>query len=247
MRLALSALTLLASAVLSEVASAQLTPELATYDVHFGVVRVGSATVTTSVDTLDGVPTCHAKVSIRGGFLFFRVSDDYESWFECDGVITRRYAQHIREGNYRRERNYFIVDGKVVYGADTLAGVTEPVDDVSLLFLLRRLPLEVGDTTVLSRYFIADRNPLTVTVEARDTIKVGAGTFPTLRLRPTVKARGIFAEGGRAQLWVADDSTRVLVQIKTSLKFGSLNLYLRSRSTGPSVPSAVAAPGTSSP
>ena len=47
-------------------------------------------------------------------------------------------------------------------------------------------------------------------------------------IRPIIKARGVFSEGGRAEVWLTDDSLRLMVQMKTHMKLGSLSLFLRS-------------------
>ena len=52
--------------------------------------------------------------------------------------------------------------------------------------------------------------------------------FETIVIRPIIKARGVFSEGGRAEVWLSDDSRRIMVQLKTHMKLGSLSLFLRS-------------------
>jgi hypothetical protein len=47
-------------------------------------------------------------------------------------------------------------------------------------------------------------------------------------VRPIIKAKGVFSENGRAEVWLTDDDRRLMVQLKSHLKFGSLSLYLRS-------------------
>ena len=47
-------------------------------------------------------------------------------------------------------------------------------------------------------------------------------------LQPEIKTKGIFSKDGRAEIWIADDSTRAMLQLKSRLSFGSLNLYLKS-------------------
>jgi hypothetical protein len=51
-------------------------------------------------------------------------------------------------------------------------------------------------------------------------------------IQPIIKSRGIFSEGGEAELWITDDDKRIMVQMKSKLKIGSLNLYLRSYTPG---------------
>ena len=82
------------------------------------------------------------------------------------------------------------------------------------------------------RYFRPDKNPVRVVVVRKERVKVPAGEFDAVVVRPVIKTSGIFGEGGRAEVWFTDDSTRTLVQLKSQLKFGSLNLYLRNRRAG---------------
>ena len=55
-------------------------------------------------------------------------------------------------------------------------------------------------------------------------------------MQPTIKAKGIFSEGGRAEVWFSDDSSRIVLQMKSSLSFGSLTMQLRKRQDGSGKP-----------
>jgi hypothetical protein len=59
-------------------------------------------------------------------------------------------------------------------------------------------------------------------------VKVPAGTFDAIVLQPIIKTSGIFSEGGQAEIWLTDDDKKMMLQMKSRLSFGSLNLYLRS-------------------
>ena len=73
-----------------------------------------------------------------------------------------------------------------------------------------------------------DRNPVRVTVLRKEPVTVPAGTFNAIVVKPVIKTKGIFSEKGQAEVWLSDDSTRMLLQVKSKLSFGSLNLYLKS-------------------
>ena len=47
-------------------------------------------------------------------------------------------------------------------------------------------------------------------------------------LQPKIKAKGIFAEGANAEVWVADDDGRAVLQMKTHMPFGTVVFQLRS-------------------
>jgi len=105
--------------------------------------------------------------------------------------------------------------------------VTNPLDEGSFLYFVRTLPLEVGKTYEFSRYFKAQGNPVRIRVLRRETVTVPGGTFKTVVLQPTFQTKGIFSQNGKAEVWISDDDRRMVVQMKSKLSFGSLNLYLK--------------------
>src|SRR5207245_2595149 len=106
--------------------------------------------------------------------------------------------------------------------------VTHPLDDGSFIYFLRTVPLRVGLDTSFNDYFKADRNPVRIRVLRIDTLNVPAGRFTAFVVQPVINAKGIFSEGGEAQVWLSNDDRRIMLQMKSKLKFGSLNLYLKS-------------------
>lgn len=206
------------------------------YQVKYGFLGVGSAVLEVQgLDSVRGMPAIHASFRVAGGVRFYRVNDDYESWFDPETFSTLRAAQSIDEGSYDRQRTFEFFPDRQVFienGKPEAPTVPDPLDEASFLFFVRSIPLEVGQTYEFQRYFRPDKNPVRVVVLRKEQVKVPAGTFNAIVVRPVIKTSGIFGEGGRAEAWFTDDSTRTLVQLKSSLKFGSLNLYLRNRRQG---------------
>ena len=93
--------------------------------------------------------------------------------------------------------------------------VADPLDDAAFMYFVRTIPLEVGKTYDFNRYFRPDRNPVQIRVLRKETIKVPAGTYQTIVIQPIIKSKGIFSEKGHAEMWLTDDSRRLLVQMKT--------------------------------
>ncbi len=183
------------------------------------------------IEPFRGRNAYHTRFLLRGGTAFFRVNDRYESWFDARTMESLRYAQQIDQGSYERERVFDIFPDRRTYTEsgkpESFPSVTDPLDDGSFLYFLRTIPLEVGKTYEFHRYFRPDRNPVRVTVLRRERVRVPAGTFDAVVVRPTIKTTGIFSEGGRAEVWFADDSTRRMLQMRSRLSFGSLGLQLR--------------------
>ena len=89
------------------------------------------------------------------------------------------------------------------------------------------MPLEVGKTYEFNRYYHVDRNPVVIKVDRREHIKVPAGEFDAIVVKPTIKSKGLFSENGQAEVWFADDSTRTVLRLKSKLSFGTLYLELK--------------------
>jgi hypothetical protein len=202
------------------------------YAVRVGRLGRGTAIMELrKTDTVRGRTVYHSTFKIDGKMMWFKVDDLYESWFDPNTLVSMRYHQDIDQGPYDRNRTYEIYADRGVYkGPDGVEVPTVglPLDDGAFLYFLRTIPLEVGKTYSFNRYFKPDRNPVTVTVVRKERIRVPAGDFDAIVLQPTIKAKGIFAENARAEVWVADDDSRMMLQMKTHMPFGAVTFQLRS-------------------
>lgn len=201
------------------------------YAVSFGKLHIGSGHMTVlGMDTVQDHAVWHAELAVSGGPVFFHVRDTTSSWFDVGDFDSRRFIQHLNEGPYHVRRDFRIEPESGRYTKNhepTTAASPNPLDDVSLIYFVRTLPLATGDQYVLNRYFQPENNPVIIAVVRRERITVPAGTFNSIVVVPTIKSTGIFSQNGHAELWFSDDSSRVLLQMKASLPFGSINLYLK--------------------
>jgi hypothetical protein len=180
--------------------------------------------------------TWHTVFHLSGGIPFYHVNDRYESWIDSRSLSSLRYWQNIDEGSYEPKRHFEIYPDRRQYREDSKElqpSVERPLDDGSFVYFLRTIPLHVGMDTTFDNYFKLDRNPVRIRVVRRDTITVPAGTFSAIVVQPVINAKGIFSEGGEAQIWLSDDENRIMLQMKSKLSFGSLNLYLKSYRPAP--------------
>jgi hypothetical protein len=203
------------------------------YDVRFGRLHVGSGSMEVAdVQDIRGRPTWHTIFQVHGGTFFYRVNDQYESWIDRHTGNSLRFKQDLNEGRRDVERSFEIFPERAVFiesGEDsTQASVKNPLDDGSFLYFLRTIPLAVGETYTFERYFRPDRNPVTIKVLRKERIEVPAGEFDAIVVQPIISTKGIFSENGHAEVWLSDDENRIMLQMKSGLSFGSLNLYLKS-------------------
>ena len=208
------------------------TGEKLTYDVRFGGIKVGTGRMEV-VGTQDvrGREAWHTRFTVKGGIPFYKVNDRMESWIDTRTFESLRFVQDLDEGPRERERFYEIYPEKGTYSekgeVEHAQSVEDPLDDAAFMYFVRTIPLEVGKTYDFNRYFRPDRNPVQIRVLRKETVKVPAGSYQTIVIQPVIKSKGIFSEKGHAEMWLTDDSRRLLVQMKSDLSIGSLNLYLR--------------------
>jgi Protein of unknown function (DUF3108) len=208
--------------------------ERAEYQVRLGSVSVGSGSIeVVGMAEVAGEQTYHTRMRVSGGVGFARVNDRYESWIDADGLFSRRFIQNIHEVRYRRNRTFDFFPDRMVYrredGDEGPLASNRPLDDLSFMYYVRTLPLEVGDEYTLNRYFKESGNPVVVKVLRKETIEVPAGTFRTIVVQPVIKTDGLFGEGGRAEIHFSDDRHRIPVLIKSRVPVvGSLTMRLRS-------------------
>lgn len=235
---ALAILTGIGAAVAPPPAPAFVHPfavgEKLVFDVRFGPLKVGTSTMEVrEISYIRGRAAYKTYFRVQGGTFFYKVDDVLQSWIDTETLSSLRFVQKLQEGSRDRERHFEIYPDRSVYvevtkGPEELPSVSRPLDDASFLYFIRTIPLEVGQTYEFNRYFRPDRNPVRVRVLRRERIVVPAGTFNAIVVRPTIKAKGIFAEGGEAELWLSDDDRRMVLQLKSKVSFGTLNLFLRS-------------------
>ncbi len=220
------------------------TGEAARYDVSFGPVKVGEAYLRIEAsESIRNTPTLRLSFELDGGPFFYKIDDRTVSWLALDPYRSVRFEQVLKEGGYERHRRYELdhdVQTVTREDWDETAGtyrpheteVDEPIpegalDEISYLFLIRTLPLEVGRTYHFDRYFEDEGNPVLVRVLREERVRVRAGTFDTIVVQPVIQSSGLFGEGGEGEVYLTNDDRRLIVQLKTKMKVGELNMFLR--------------------
>lgn len=209
------------------------------YEATFGGIRVGEGSLQVGgVETVRGRPAWHLVFRLTGGVPLYRIDDRLESWVDTTSLASLRFTKQLSEGRRQRSQRFEIYPERGVYeeeGKPPARTVAHPLDDGAFFYFVRTLPLAVGDRYTLDRYFRPDRNPVHVTVVRRERVKVPAGTFDAVVLRPVINTPGVLSQARRTELWVTDDDARLLVQVQSHLPFGSITMKLTSVTRGDGV------------
>lgn len=224
--------------------------EEAIYDVRVAMGRVsaprplGEARLAVEArERVDGSNAYRLALEIEGGVpMLYRQNDRQVSWVTTDPMRTLRFEEHLRQGDYRRDRLCRMDQEAHSYSCfrQGEGGEWAPigdlqdrpmpeaaVDEVAILYLVRGLPLGVGETYRFDRLFERDSNPVRIEVLRRETVRVPAGRFETIVVRPVFRSGGLFGEEGRAEVFLADDERRAIVKIESSMRLGRIDLLLK--------------------
>jgi hypothetical protein len=202
------------------------------YEATFGRMKVGEGRLEVAgIEEVRGRPAWHLVFRITGGVPFYRIDDLLESWVDTATMSSVRFSKRLSEGRRKRDQHYEIYPERGVYeerGKEPMPTVERPLDDGAFFYFVRTLPLRVGDSYTLHNYFRPDRNPVSISVVRRERIKVPAGEFDTIVLRPVINTPGVLSQARRTEIWLTDDASRLLVQVQSHLPFGSITLKLSS-------------------
>ncbi|HEU0014173.1 MAG TPA: DUF3108 domain-containing protein [Longimicrobium sp.] len=212
--------------------------ERAEYQVKLGGVGVGRGSLeVVGLENIRGQSTFRTRMRVNGRALLVTVNDTYESWIDTDQLFSRRFHQNVQEARYRRNRTFDFFPEQGTWrrenGSTGTLPTREPLDDLSFIYYARTLPLEPGQTHTIRRYFKQDGNPVTIQVLRRETVRVPAGQFRTVVVRPIIQTDGLFGEGGRAEVYFTDDARRIPVLIRSRVPVvGHLTMHLRTYRAG---------------
>lgn len=216
-------------------------PESLVFDVSWGILSVGQATLAVE-DVVDfaGRPAYHVvsrAASNRFCDAFYKVRDLNESWIDAATLHSLGYSKKLREGHFFRDE-WVLYDGKGRWLSKTVnrdasfswkAG-TSPVlvqDVLSSVYFTRTRELKAGAEIVLD-VNTRENWPLVVKVIKKERVKVPAGTFDAWLVEPMMRREGIFIQKGkRLRLWLTDDERRVPVLMKVEVFFGHVTAKLR--------------------
>lgn len=208
--------------------------EVLTYKVMLGVFTVGESSMQVgAIEPTRGVDTYRLEWRIKGGIPFYKVDTHFKSWVDIERLVSMRFLQDQQEGRHTRYRDYHFFPEKGMWkrtdnGEEGSLATPLPLDDLSFVYFARSLELDVGKEYRFNRYFKDSGNPVILRVLRRGERTVPAGTFKTLVVQPIIRTKGLFGEGGKAELHLTDDPRRLLVYLKTEVPGISMTMHLTS-------------------
>ena len=208
------------------------TREKLTFDINYGFINAGSATMEVArLIEYENRPCYQVVTTARSNSFFstfFKVEDRVESIIDAIGLYSWRFEKNLREGGYKADRMYSFDqrNGVVHYQNDTIPVPPFAQDALSVLYYTRTQDLEVGESLQMDNFTDGKHFSLEVKVVKKEVITVEAGTFSCIVVEPLLQSVGVFKHQGNLKVWLTDDRLKMPVLMKSKVLVGSISAEL---------------------
>ena len=211
------------------------------FRIHYGIIDAGFATLEIKEAIKDNKKVFHAVgkgYTVGMAKMFFKVNDNYESYFDKLTSKPYQYVRKIDEGGYtKNQEGFFNQDTNKILVKDyknnteKTINVTENVQDiVSTFYFLRNHPavdkIKVNEYIPVDMFFDDEITKFKLKFIGRQDISTKFGTVPCMVFRPLVQSGRVFKEEESLTVWITDDDNKIPVRIKANLAVGSLKADL---------------------
>lgn len=138
------------------------------YKVKVGVINAGYGYMSVlGTEDIRDHPSYQIEMGIRGSVFGLGVNDKYYSWMDVTTFQSWRYIRDVDQVGYEARRHYEFYPDRMTWERQDVEesgplGSATPMDEIAFIYYIRSLPLEVGKSYTIPRYFKEDGNPVVV-------------------------------------------------------------------------------------
>jgi hypothetical protein len=213
------------------------------FRIHYGLINAGYATLEVQEAVKNNKKVFHAigkGYTVGMSRFFFKVNDNYESYFDKETGKPYQYVRKIDEGGYTKDQEGFFnqATNKILVKdyknkTENTFQVTENIQDIiSAFFYLRNHPevdkLKVNESIAIDMFFDDEITKFKLKYLGKEDIKTKFGVTSALIYRPLVQKGRVFKEEESLTVWITDDDSKIPVRIKASLAVGSIKADIES-------------------
>lgn len=207
---------------------------------YSGFLKAGEAEFSLQEEELNGKKIFHATAKGRTSSVvgwFFKVRDNYQSYFNVETGKPYVFKRKINEGGYKKNKKLTFNEAKkevavkdILKKKDTIIkGVSNVYDMISTFYFLRKYDtksMKKGDEIEVDMFFDEKKYPFKLRFLGYEVLDTKFGKVKTQKFTPLVQSGRIFKEKESVTLWITADDNKIPVKIKASLSVGSLRAEL---------------------
>ncbi len=216
--------------------------EKLTFDIKYGFIKAGEATLQISSHIYKDSTECYKIESLAKTNSFFdniyKVRDHIESIWDRNKHVTLRFTKKLREGSYRQHRIHFYYPEQnftiyTKFGRKTkkfkekrMEIPSDTQDILSALYYMRMQEFAVGDTLTINVTADGRNYPADVIVHRIEEIETIFGNKKCFVVEPILKGDAIFKQTGKILVWLTADEYKIPVKMSSKIVFGSFKAIL---------------------
>ncbi|WP_322551017.1 DUF3108 domain-containing protein [Flavobacterium psychraquaticum] len=214
-----------------------ITGEYVKLRIHYGLVNAGYATLEIK-DAVKNNKKVHHVVgkgwTVGMTKFFFKVEDNYESYFDKETGRPYQFVRKIDEGGHFKNQEGFFDQTKnsvlvkdYKHNTEKTFNVPGEVQDImSSFYYLRNHPkidkLNIGESISIDMFFDEETTKFKLKFLGREDINTKFGKVSCLIFRPYVQAGRVFKEEESLTVWISDDDNKIPIRLKANLAVGSI-------------------------
>ncbi len=195
-------------------------------------VAAGTASFSTTLTALDGMPVFHLKgagKTFKSYDWIYKVNDTYESFIDTNTLLTKKFVRDVNEnGSKKYEYVRFVQNQKKAFANNKSFAVPECVQDVlSAIYYARNIDYSKynpGDKIPFDMFIDEEVHHLYIRYLGKHKITTRYGTFNTIKISPLLVEGTIFKGGEKMDIYVTDDQNHVPVRISSPILVGSIKV-----------------------
>jgi hypothetical protein len=217
------------------------TGERINYNIHYGVITGGVASIEVFTDTLSGKTVWHSRLEAKTTGLtdaIFRVLDIYESYVDPVTQLPVKSIRNVREGRYRRYNEVLFdhktrPDSAILTSDITGIHITEQgIHDILSCFywfrnvVLPEKTLVKGEMITIMTWFTDELYPIRLRYMGTDEVRTKFGKILCHRFNPVTEKGRLFSTEEGVSLWFSADKNYLPVKIRFDIFVGSFEVEI---------------------
>lgn len=214
--------------------------EKITYDIHYGIINAGIATLEINSAEEDGQQAFHSYFLAKTTGLadvLFKVRDVYESYINPDTELPFKSIRDISEGRYKKY-NVVLFDHTTRKDSAILTSdltgehiAQKGIHDILSCFyyfrkhyLASNYPFKKGEMITIMTWFTDELYPIKMIYVGTEEVKTRAGKIKCYKFNPVTEVGRLFKTEEDVSFWFSADKNYLPVKIRFDIFVGAFTV-----------------------
>lgn len=211
------------------------------FRIHYGMFTASYATLQVQDGLVNGKEMYHIKGRGKSTgllSLFFKVDDDYQTYFDKTTGNPQRFIRKISEGGHTKDVQIDFNHQKktalvhdIKHQVKTSHEIKNGTQDMLSAFYYLRNNVDtknliIGKEYKINLFFDKENFDFKLKFLGRELVETEFGMVPCLKFRPYVQSGRVFKEKESLTVWISDDKNRIPIRLQADLAVGSIKADL---------------------